>query len=70
MSTTRKHEVAVLEREDDVKEETTDNMVLRTLFLPISLDKFLREVASEENVSKGEIIRRAINDFIKRAKVS
>lgn len=47
-------------------EETTDNMVLRTVFLPIELDQDLRDFASQSSVSKGEIVRRAVTTYLTR----
>ncbi|MBV6882643.1 hypothetical protein [Xanthomonas euvesicatoria] len=37
--------------------EDTQNMVLRTVFLPPALDDRLRDVAFESRVSKGDLIR-------------
>ena len=38
-------------------------LVLRTVFIPTRLDQFLRDLAGQERVSKGEIIRRAIGYY-------
>ncbi|WP_294986993.1 hypothetical protein [uncultured Stenotrophomonas sp.] len=38
-------------------DKDTENMVLRTVFLPPSLDDRLRDVAFQRRVSKGDLIR-------------
>lgn len=40
--------------------DTKDNMVLRTVYLPIGLDRELRQLAFSRDVSKADLIR----DFI------
>jgi predicted DNA-binding protein len=37
-----------------------DNMVLRTIYLPLQIDRRLREIAFSRNISKGELIRELI----------
>jgi len=39
-------------------------MVLRTVYLPISLDAALRRLAYEEDVSKGELIRESVQAMV------
>ena len=43
------------------KSDTKDNMVLRTVYLPIGLDRELRQLAFSRDVSKADLIR----DFIR-----
>jgi predicted transcriptional regulator len=42
----------------------TDHLVLRTIYLPPTLDERLREVAFHSGVSKNAIMRCAISKFI------
>jgi hypothetical protein len=42
--------------------ETKSNMVLRTVYLPLALDRELRELAFSRDVSKADLIR----DFIQQ----
>lgn len=51
--------------DDPSVEENTDNMVLRTVFLPLSLDSELKRAAHEINESKGEVIRRFIQHALR-----
>ncbi|PZR32219.1 ribbon-helix-helix protein, CopG family [Caulobacter segnis] len=37
-----------------------DNMVLRTIYLPLAVDRRLREIAFTRDISKGELIRELI----------
>ena len=39
-------------------------MVLRTVFIESRQDQFLRDLAAEQHISKGELIRRAINSYL------
>lgn len=39
-------------------------MVLRTVYLPISLDDELRRLAYDEDVSKGELIRESVQAMV------
>lgn len=41
-------------------EATDEKMVLRTVFLPASIDKLLKGIAFDENKSKSELIRQYI----------
>jgi len=43
--------------------ETRENMVLRTVYLPVELDQTLKEDSSKRGVSKGDLIRRALWSF-------
>jgi hypothetical protein len=51
--------VAEIERLEDSLPELlqTDNMVLRTVFLPRSLDEWLKVEARRRGISKGQLIR-------------
>lgn len=40
--------------------DTKDNMVLRTVYLPIGLDRELRQLAFSRDVSKADLIREFI----------
>ncbi|WP_374550957.1 ribbon-helix-helix domain-containing protein [Sphingobium yanoikuyae] len=42
--------------------DSKDNMVLRTVYLPINLDRELRQLAFSRDVSKADLIR----DFIRQ----
>lgn len=41
-----------------------DNMVLRTIYMPLDVDRRLREIAFSQNISKGELMRKLILDGI------
>jgi hypothetical protein len=44
----------------DGRNDSTENMVLRTVFLPVALDDALKSSAERNKVSKGELIRQAL----------
>jgi hypothetical protein len=44
--------------------DTEDNMVLRTVFLPHGLDITLREQAARQGTSKGELIRTILAKYL------
>lgn len=44
------------------------NKILRTVFLPVSLDRELNALASVNEVSKGELIRRALEAYLPTVK--
>jgi hypothetical protein len=41
-------------------------MVLRTVFIPSEQDQALKDVAGQLHVSKGEVIRRAIGNYLSK----
>jgi hypothetical protein len=41
-----------------------DNMVLRTIYMPLDVDRRLREIAFSQNISKGELMRKFILEGI------
>lgn len=48
------------------KDVTSENMVLRTVYLPKALDKQLRTIAFEAELSKGELMRVLIAEAMQR----
>jgi hypothetical protein len=50
-----------------VDRTSTESKVLRTVFLPISMDQDLKDAADRQEVSKGEIVRRALQEFLHRS---
>ena len=42
--------------------------ILRTLFLTVSTDEQLRELAHKLRTSKGDLIRKAIEEFLEKEK--
>ncbi|WP_300071787.1 ribbon-helix-helix domain-containing protein [uncultured Ruegeria sp.] len=49
------------ERNNKMDQSTDEKMVLRTVFLPASIDKLLKGIAFDENKSKSELIRQYIS---------
>jgi hypothetical protein len=50
--------------------ETKENMVLRTVYLPIKLDRELRQLAFSRDVSKADLIRDFIHDGLEKVETS
>lgn len=42
----------------------TENMVLRTVFLPVELDRKLKNIADSQDISKNAVVRRALSDYL------
>ena len=42
-----------------------DRMVLRTVYLPVSLDEQLKKLAYEDDTSKGELIRESVKAMVR-----
>jgi hypothetical protein len=55
---------------EDVMAETKDNMVLRTVYLPLGLDRELRQLAFSRDVSKADLIRDFIRQGLGRVQAS
>ncbi len=48
----------------NVADTSDGQMVLRTVFIPSKQDRFLKDLAAQKRVSKGELIRRAIDSYL------
>mgnify|MGYP001431038830 CR=1 FL=1 len=64
MGTKKRGGGALLESGKVMEEEVVDNRVLRTVFLPISLDRRVQDCASQNNIGNGDIIRVALERFL------